>query len=74
MLTLNQLFLGEKAIIKDFSNHDISLKLLELGCIPGTTVHIERISPMKDPIAIRVSGTLIAMRVEEAKSIIIERL
>lgn len=74
MLTLNQLPLGKKAVIKDFSNHDISLKLLELGCIPGTTVQIERFSPMKDPIAIRVSGTLIAMRVEEAKSIIIEHL
>lgn len=73
MLTLDQLFLGEKAIVKDFSNPDISLKLLELGCVPGTTIQIERISPMKDPIAVRVAGTLIAMRIEEAKSIIIER-
>ncbi|SMO38401.1 FeoA family protein [Melghirimyces algeriensis] len=44
-------------------------RLLDLGFIPGADVHILRKSPLGDPVALRVSNTTIALRVEESSRI-----
>ncbi|HYK72878.1 MAG TPA: FeoA family protein [Pseudoneobacillus sp.] len=41
-------------------------RLLDLGFVPGATVEVIRKSPLGDPIAFRVSQTLIALRKEES--------
>jgi ferrous iron transport protein A len=38
-LLLSELKRGDKAIIDSFTDYEASLKLLEMGCIPGE--HIE---------------------------------
>lgn len=45
-------------------------RLFDLGFVPGATVEVIRKSPLGDPIAFRVSQTLIALRKEESKRII----
>jgi ferrous iron transport protein A len=53
---------GQKGIIKDFSEHVLPIKLLELGCLPGNSVELVQIAPLKDPIYINLSGSHIAIR------------
>lgn len=44
-------------------------RLLDLGFVPGAIVEVIRKSPLGDPIAFRVSQTLIALRKEESMEI-----
>ena len=50
--TLATMKLGESAVIVSFTDEEMSLKLLEMGCIPGEIVKVDNIAPMGDPIAI----------------------
>ncbi|MGC6428995.1 MAG: FeoA family protein [Flavobacteriales bacterium] len=71
MIKLGDLKLGEEAIIDSFLDTDISLKLMEMGCLPGEKICVERRAPLGDPIAISVSGYLLSVREEEANSILV---
>jgi ferrous iron transport protein A len=44
-------------------------RLLDLGFVPGAVVEVVRKSPLGDPIAYRVSKTIIALRKEESQKI-----
>ena len=49
--------------------HCHCLRLMELGFTPGQEVTIVAKSPFKDPIAVSVRGTIIALRKSEAECI-----
>ena len=66
---LSELKKGQQAVIESFTDYDLSLKLLEMGCIPGETVEIARIAPLGDPIAISVSGYQLSLRKAEAATV-----
>lgn len=72
-LTLDKLSAGEEAIIESFTNDAVKLLLLEMGCIPGEKISIERIAPLGDPIAINVSGYVLSMRKAEAAAIEVKK-
>lgn len=71
---LSELQPGEKGLILSFQNEDLYLKLMEMGCVPGETIIIERIAPLGDPISIQVAGYNLSLRQEEADTIMVERL
>ena len=64
----------QEAVIESFTDEEISLKLLEMGCIPGEKISIERVAPFGDPIAVSVSGYLLAMRKSEAATVVVSLL
>lgn len=66
---LSELKRGQEALIDSFTDYDLSLKLLEMGCIPGEMIRVTRIAPLGDPIAIWVSGYQLSMRKDEAATI-----
>ena len=72
--TLNSLKKGEKAIIKDFDIEAIPLKLLEMGCLPGNLVEVLQIAPFGDPLYLNINGSHLAIRVETAKKIAVEKI
>lgn len=72
--TLDQLKEGQKAIIDSFTDREISLKLLEMGCLPGEEIWIEYIAPLGCPIAVSVNGFVLGLRRKEAASVIIRRV
>ena len=67
--TLADLKVGEQAEIIGFTDELLSLKLLEMGCLPGTVIELTHQAPFGDPIAIKVSGYTLIMRKEEAATI-----
>jgi ferrous iron transport protein A len=60
--TVADLRYGQKGIIKDFTEHILPVKLMELGCLPGNTVELLQIAPLNDPIYINLSGSHLAIR------------
>lgn len=60
--TVAHLKKGQKGIIKEFTTDVLPLKLLEMGCLPGNSVELVQVAPLKDPIYINVDGSHIAIR------------
>ena len=66
MNTLAQLKPGQSAIISGFAENAISLKLMEMGCLPGEMVKVISYAPLGDPISIKVAGYILSIRKSEA--------
>jgi len=72
MRPLAKLKKGQEAVIKLFTNKDLSNKLIEMGCLPGERVILSKIAPMGCPLAIHVAGYELSLRKEEADAIMVE--
>lgn len=59
-------------MIKGFTDDELSVKLMEMGCLPGVEVSLQLIAPLGDPIAIEVAGYQLSLRKEEASKILLE--
>jgi ferrous iron transport protein A len=62
---------GEVGIIAGFTDEHLSIKLLEMGCLPGAAVRFNFTAPFGDPICISVLGYELSLRLEEAATITI---
>ncbi|TMI65250.1 MAG: ferrous iron transport protein A [Bacteroidetes bacterium] len=71
-MKLTELKPGQKAIIRHFDNSDMSIKLLEMGCIPGEEILLEQVAPLGDPISVSISGYSLSLRLTEAEGIIVD--
>ncbi|HUX83630.1 MAG TPA: FeoA family protein [Chitinophagaceae bacterium] len=74
MIRLSELSLGASGIIRRYENDEIHLKLMEMGCVPGEIVKVEKIAPLGDPISIRVAGYQLSLRKTEADKVWIDEL
>ena len=70
-IQLSRLKLNDKCIIDSFTDDSIKLKLLEMGCLPGEVVIVERFAPFGGPIAIIVADSVLSMRKDEAESVLV---
>ena len=66
---LSELKKGQKGLIDSFTDYELSLKLLEMGGIPGEMIEVIRIAPLGDPIAISVAGYMLSLRKAEAATV-----
>ena len=71
-MKLSQLQPGQTGIIKEFTDLEMSVKLMEMGCLPGEFIVVERFAPLGDPMAITVSGYQLSLRKQEASTIILQ--
>lgn len=62
---------GETAVISGFTDEEISVKLLEMGFLPGTAVRFNFKAPLGDPICVSVTGLDLSLRISEASTITI---
>ena len=62
---------GEVGIVSGFSDEELSVKLMEMGCLPGAPIRFNFTAPFGDPICISVSGYELSLRLEEAATITI---
>lgn len=60
---------GEIGIVSGFTDEHLSVKLMEMGCLPGVQVRLNFTAPFGDPICISVSGYELSLRLEEASTI-----
>ena len=70
-LTLDKLPIGQQAEIEQFTDHDLSLKLLEMGCTPGEIITMISHAPLGDPISIKIDNYLLSLRKKEASTVLV---
>ena len=62
---------GDRIMIKKLkTTGDLRKRLMDIGFVPGTKVECVRISPFGDPKAYYVRGAVIALRKEDAETIL----
>lgn len=72
-INLRQLGLGQKAsIAKINAEGELGRRIRDMGLIPGASVEIVGKAPLRDPVALRIEGTTIALRNSEADYITVE--
>jgi ferrous iron transport protein A len=72
MRTVANLKPGQAGVIKGYNDNLVSLKLMEMGCLPGICVKVNFTAPFGDPIALDVAGYNLSLRLAEAANILIE--
>lgn len=74
-MKLSDLNSNEKAIITDIhSDYDLKQRLHSFGIFKNSEITVENISFTKNTMSIEVENTSIALRLEEAKTIEVEKI
>ncbi len=74
MKLLSELDIKKKARIVSLSQDNISITLMEMGCLPGEIVWIDHIALLGDPIAVYIAGYYLSLRINEACHIFVEEI
>lgn len=74
--TLKDLAVGDQARVTGYTEGGRAYrkKLLTMGLTPGAEIAVVRVAPMGDPVEIRVRGTSLTLRKDEARALEVERL
>ncbi|MER3412894.1 MAG: ferrous iron transport protein A [Armatimonadota bacterium] len=73
MRTLADLNLGECGIVRQVQASGLTReRLQDLGLVPGTRVCASLRSPLGQPVAYEVRGSLVALREEDARTVLLE--
>lgn len=71
--SLRDLKIGEYGVISSLQDPEMALKLLEMGCVPGTEVKMNSRAPLGDPITIIINDYTLSLRLDEAETILLKR-
>ncbi|WP_119069558.1 FeoA family protein [Aggregatilinea lenta] len=68
--TLDDLKPGESGVVAAlYARGPERRRLMDLGILPGTRIEVEMRSPLGDPTAYKVRGTLVGLRRSQARQI-----
>lgn len=74
-MTLADLAKGESSVVLSVRGEDvITRRLMEMGVIPGVSVRMIKSAPFGDPLEISVRGYSLALRRNEAESVVLEKV
>jgi len=78
-VTLGELNAGESARVSALSGcaaEDAAYRhqLLALGLTPGARVEVVRFAPLGDPMQLRVRGSMLFLRRDDAAAVVVEKL
>ena len=72
-MTLDMLPLGQEAVITLVGGTGVlRCRLLDMGLIPKTSVRVEKLAPLGDPMELRIRGYALSLRKEDARNITVE--
>lgn len=74
MQKLDQLSVGDNAIIKGFEDDDLGLILNEMGILIGGSVELTGKAPLGDPLCIANEESMISIRQMEACKVLVEKI
>ena len=73
-LTLASLEKGQSAVITGFApecRQEVRQRLLDLVFVRGSSISVENVSPLADPVAYNIHNTQIALRKSDALCVLI---
>ncbi|MCB1938244.1 MAG: ferrous iron transport protein A [Rhodocyclaceae bacterium] len=75
-MMLKHLQVGDRAAVTGFNTAGKAYrrKLLSMGLTPGVEIAVMRVAPMGDPVEIRVRGSALSLRKDEADALHVEKL
>ncbi|WP_229201321.1 FeoA family protein [Arcticibacterium luteifluviistationis] len=66
---------GESVLIDGFTDEELSLKLMEMGFVPGTVVKIDREAPLGCPVCVTIGGDYqVSLRKSEAATVLVKSI
>lgn len=65
---------GDTFIIKDIASSPVKQRLMSMGLVKGTKISVLPSAPFGDPIAIRVRAYNLALRLDDAATISVEKV
>ncbi len=72
-MNLRQLAPGQKAsIVKITAHGELGRRIRDMGLVPGMSVQVVGKAPLRDPVALRIEGSTIALRNSEADFVSVE--
>ena len=72
-MNLRQLSPGQKAsIVKITAHGELGRRIRDMGLVPGMSVQVVGKAPLRDPVALRIEGSTIALRNSEAVYVDVE--
>ena len=71
-MTLDMLPPGEAVITSVGGTGVLRCRLLDMGLIPKTSVRVEKLAPLGDPMELRIRGYALSLRKEDARNITVE--
>jgi Fe2+ transport system protein FeoA len=72
---MSELPLGSRCrVVAIDENSESLLRLMEMGLTPGAEVTLERAAPLLSPISVRLSGCTLAIRLEDARRVLVNPL
>ena len=72
-MTLDMLPPGQEAVITSVGGTGVlRCRLLDMGLIPKTSVRVEKLAPLGDPMELRSRGYALSLRKEDARNITVE--
>ncbi len=74
MFPLDQLAIGQKAIIQSTETDFLPLKLIQMGCVPGNEILLLYLAPFQGPLYLKVDEVHLAIRKEVSRYIMVKPL
>ena len=72
-MNLRQLAPGQKAsIVKITACGELGRRIRDMGLVPGMSVQVLGKAPLRDPVALHIEGSTIALRNSEADYVSVE--
>jgi len=65
---------GDCKILKITGDKSIKKRLLEMGFVKGTKIHVEKVAPLGDPMELVLKGYHLSLRRAEANDVYVEKL
>ncbi len=73
LIGMRQIPINGRAIIRHVgASGDLGRRIREMGLVPGTEILITGRAPLRDPVALRLSGFTLTLRNNEADHIMVE--
>lgn len=73
MTRLSELRVGMSAVVKEVEGlDDVSIRMMEMGLIPGTPLKVVGVAPLGDPIELEVRGYRLSVRRSEAAQVLVQ--
>lgn len=75
MTTLAAMTAGDHALVEEIAGEDeISLRLMEMGVVPGTQLRVIGMAPLGDPLEIELRGYRLSLRKSEAERVEVKQM
>lgn len=69
IILASEMKVGTAGIVNEVSDSVHGNRLIEMGCVPGSTIMLQFVAAGKNPMAFQIENSLLAMRKIEADCI-----